>query len=164
MKRSAKLAIALSVILLFSAGIGLKFACAQTIGHIDVTRIFLEYKEAQKIQEEINKEKTKLEVEFEKEKKKSEDKLKKSLEEGKSLEEFEKLKAELENELNEEFAPKEKELETLIEQRTTELQKKILEATEKVAKKVGIDIVLDKQIFIIGGVDLTDMVLNELNK
>jgi len=48
--------------------------------------------------------------------------------------------------------------------RILKLQKEILDAVNKVAKKVGIDIVLDKQVIIIGGVDLTDMVLNELNK
>jgi Skp family chaperone for outer membrane proteins len=33
-----------------------------------------------------------------------------------------------------------------------------------VAKKVGIDLVLDKQVVITGGMDLTELVINELNK
>ena len=35
---------------------------------------------------------------------------------------------------------------------------------EKVAKKVGVDLVLDKQVVITGGMDLSDMTVNELNK
>ena len=44
------------------------------------------------------------------------------------------------------------------------LQLEILEAVKKVTKKVGLDMVLDKQVVITGGMDLTEMVINELNK
>lgn len=49
-------------------------------------------------------------------------------------------------------------------QLTGKLQQEILQSVQKVAKKVGIDMVLDKQVVITGGMDLTDMVLTELNK
>jgi len=156
MKRTAKLAIVLSVILLFSVGIGLKYASAQSIGYIDVTRVFKEYKETQSAQEELAKKEEKFKEEFEKRQKK----LAKAEEDGKSKEEMEKMTKDLEEELE----PLRTELLQLNEVLTTRLQKDILNSVEKVAKKVGIDIVLDKQVLIIGGVDLTDMVINELNK
>ena len=52
----------------------------------------------------------------------------------------------------------------LNEQLTGKLQLDILAAVKKVAKKVGIEMVLDKQVVITGGMDLSDMVVNELNK
>jgi len=52
----------------------------------------------------------------------------------------------------------------LNEKLTTKLQADILSATKEVAKKVGIDIVFDKQVIITGGVDLTEMVINKLNE
>ena len=75
-------------------------------------------------------------------------------------EELEKLRKDLEDKL----LPKRQSLIALNEKLTTELQSKILTATKEVAKKVGIDIVFDKQVIITGGVDLTEMVTNKLNE
>jgi len=156
MNRILKLTVVIAVLVFFTAGIGLKFACAQSLGYIDVTRVFKEYKETETAQDELSKKEKAFREEFEKRQKELEEAEKAD----KSKEELENLTKELEAELE----PKRKELLELNEQLTTKLQKEILDAVNKVAKKVGIDIVLDKQVIIIGGVDLTDMVLNELNK
>ncbi len=129
---------------------------ADSIGYIDVTRVFTEYKETEKAEEALKKEKEDYEKEF----KEAQEKLEKAEKEKKGIEEIEKLKEELETKLE----PKRKSLFRLNEELTTKLQMETLAAVKKVAKKVGIDIVLDKQAIISGGVDLTEMVINELNK
>jgi len=76
-----------------------------------------------------------------------------------------------ESDINDLIAKKSKELEHLrekVSQLNQELigkiQKEIVSATEEVAKKLGIDVVLDKQVFITGGLDLTEKVLYRLNQ
>ena len=76
-----------------------------------------------------------------------------------------------ESDINDLIAKKSKELEPLrekVSQLNQELigkiQKEIVSATEEVAKKLGIDVVLDKQVFITGGLDLTEKVLYRLNQ
>ena len=79
---------------------------------------------------------------------------------GKTKDELDKMTKELEKKLE----PQRSELLQLNEQLTTKLQGNIVKAVEKVAQKVGIDVVLDKQVIIIGGMDISDMVIKELNK
>ena len=126
------------------------------IGFIDVQKVFKEYKETTKAQGELSKQEESFKKEFEE----SQKKLEKAEKDGKKTEELEKMKKELEEKL----APKRESLLKLNEQLTTKLQMEILEAVKKVAKKVGIDIVLDKQVVITGGMDLSEMVITELNK
>jgi outer membrane protein len=127
-----------------------------SIGFIDVQKVFREYKATQKAQEELGKEEESFKKEFEE----SQEKLLKAEKDGKDATELEKMKKELEEKL----APKRETLLRLNEQLTVKLQLEILEAVKKVAKKVGIEMVLDKQVVITGGMDLTDLVVNELNK
>ncbi|MGB9613690.1 MAG: OmpH family outer membrane protein [Candidatus Margulisiibacteriota bacterium] len=135
----------------------LTFAANYTsIGYIDVQKVFKDYKETKKAQEELSKQEESFKKEFEE----SQKKLEKAEKEGKKTEELEKMKKELEEKL----APKRETLLKLNEQLTGKLQKEILEAVQKVAKKLGIDVVLDKQVVITGGIDLTEMVITELNK
>lgn len=131
-------------------------AKAEAIGYVDVQRVFKEFEATAKAQEELAKEEEEFKQEFEERRKKLEE----AEEEGKTEEELEELQKELEEELS----PKRERLLELNERLTTELQKEILGAVEKVAKKVGIDVVVDKQVIIVGGTDLTDFVINELNK
>ena len=70
----------------------------------------------------------------------------------------------MKEELETKLAPKRDSLLKLNEQLTVRLQMEILEAVKKVTKKVGLELVLDKQVVITGGMDLTEMVVNELNK
>jgi outer membrane protein len=126
------------------------------IGLIDVQKVFREYKETNKAQDELSKQEEAFKKEFEE----SQKKLQEAEKEGKKREELEKMRKEFEEKL----APKRETLLRLNEQLTAKLQLEILDAVKKVAKKVGIDIVLDKQVVITGGMDLTEMVINELNK
>jgi outer membrane protein len=126
------------------------------IGFIDVQKVFKEYKETTKAQGELSKQEESFKKEFED----SQSKLEKAQKENKSKEEIEKMKKDMETDL----APKRETLLRLNEQLTGKLQLDIIEAVKKVAKKVGVDIVLDKQVVITGGMDLSEMVITELNK
>jgi Skp family chaperone for outer membrane proteins len=127
-----------------------------SIGFIDVQKVFKGYKATAKAQDELSKK----EAEFKKAFEESQSKLEKAQKDGKSDEELEKMKEELEKELT----PKREELLKLNEKITTKLQMEIVSAVKVVAKKVGIDVVLDKQVVITGGMDLSDMVITELNR
>lgn len=127
-----------------------------SIGFIDVQKVFKEYKETSKAQGELSKQEESFKKEFEE----SQKKLEKAEKEGKKTEELEKLRKELEEKL----APKRESLLKLNEQLTSKLQMEILNAVKTVAKKVGIEVVLDKQVVITGGMDLTELVISELNK
>lgn len=129
---------------------------ASNIGSIDVQKVFKGYKDTIKAQEQIDAKQTEFKKEFEK----SQEKLQKAQKDGKEMEEIDKMRKELEEKLE----PKRKEILRLNEDLTTRLQQKILVAVETVSKKMGVDIVFDKQVIITGGVDLTDMVIRELNK
>lgn len=136
---------------------GLASAASYTsIGFIDVQKVFREYKETESAQKEVEKKETVFKKEFEE----SQKKLKKAEEDGIKEEALETMKKDLEKKLS----PKRDELLKLNEQLTVKLQLEILEAVKKVTKKVGLDMVLDKQVVITGGMDLTEMVINELNK
>ncbi|MBN2058541.1 MAG: OmpH family outer membrane protein [Candidatus Saganbacteria bacterium] len=126
------------------------------IGYIDVQKVFKDYKETAKAQDELSKKEEAFKKEFEE----SQTKLEKAEQEGKKPEELQKMKEDLEAKL----APKRDELLKLNERLTVKLQMEILEAVKKVAKKVGVETVLDKQVVITGGMDLSEMVVNELNK
>ncbi len=136
---------------------GQAFALGATgIGYIDVQKVFKEYKETSKAQEQVSKQ----EEEFKKELDSSQKKLSDAEKNNMKREELEKLRKDLEEKLT----PKRQLLIELNEKLTIKLQSDILNATKEVAKKVGIDIVMDKQVIITGGVDLTEMVVNKLNE
>ena len=147
--------IALSVVLVFVVSFaGLAFG--ENIGYIDVTKVFKEYKDTASAEDQLKKEKDSYEKDF----KDAQDQLEKATKDNKTTDEIDKLKKELEEKLE----PKRKSLLTLNEQLTSKIQLEIITSVKKIAKKVGIDIVLDKQAIITGGVDLTEMVVNDLNK
>ena len=45
-----------------------------------------------------------------------------------------------------------------------EIQNDIMKASEIIAKAMGIEIVLDKQAIVAGGIDISDKVIEQLNK
>jgi outer membrane protein len=140
---------------MFIAGVS-QAANFTSIGTIDVQKVFKGYKETSKAQADLAKQEESFKKEFEE----SQKKLEAAEKDGKKKEELEKMKKELEEKLS----PKREELLRTNEQLTMKLQAKILDAVKKVAQKVGIDTVLDKQVVITGGMDLTEMVITELNK
>jgi Skp family chaperone for outer membrane proteins len=139
----------------FTAGVA-HAANFASIGYIDVQKVFKEYKETAKAQGDLSKQEESFKKEFED----SQAQLAKAEKDGKKPEELDKMKKELENKL----APKRETLLKLNAELTGKLQQDILAAVQKVAKKVGIDVVLDKQVVITGGMDLTDMVITAVNK
>lgn len=144
-----------AIAIMFVAGIS--HAVSFTgIGFIDVQKVFKEYKETSKAQGDLAKQEESFKKDFEA----SQAKLADAEKSGKKKDELEKMKKDMEEEL----APKRDTLLRLNEQLTTKLQAKILDSVKKVAKKVGIEVVLDKQVVINGGMDLTEMVITELNK
>lgn len=151
MKRKVSLFIALIIVTVFST----ISTAASNIGVIDVQKVFRGYKETAKAQEQLSKEEAAFKKEFED----SQKQLEKARAEGKSDKELETLTKKLEEAL----APKRDKLVKLNESLTTSIQKDIIEATKAVAKNLGIDIVLDKQIVITGGTDISDMVISRLN-
>lgn len=137
--------------------LGSTFAQAATsIGYIEVQKVFKEYKETAKAQEQVAKQEEEFKKEFEDSQKKLAEAEKKNM----KRDELEKLRKDMEDKLQ----PKRQSLIALNEKLTSDLQSKILAATKEVAKKVGIDVVFDKQVIITGGVDLTEMVINKLNE
>lgn len=147
--------VVLAAFVLFVAGATSSFA-ASNIGFIDVQKVFKEYKATTNAQEQVSKQEESFKKEFEDSQKKLADAEKNNM----KKDELEKLRKDLEDKL----APKRQDLVALNEKLTSKLQKDILESTKDVAKKVGIDVVYDKQVIITGGVDLTDMVINKLNE
>ena len=143
------------IVLSFMASFAFAVA-SSSIGYIDVQKVFKDYKETSKAQKELSKQEESFKKDFDE----SQKKLKDAEDKGKSREELEKMKKELEEKLS----PKRNELLKLNEQMTMKLQKEIISAVSKVAQKVGIDVVVDKQVIIVGGMDLTDLVVTELNK
>jgi len=141
--------------IMFVSGNALALGAA-SIGYIDVQKVFKEYKETGKAQEQVAKQEEEFKKEFDDSQKKLSDAEKKSM----KREELDKLRKELEDKL----APKRQSLIELNEKLTANLQAEILSATKDVAKKVGIDVVFDKQVIITGGLDLTEMVINRLNE
>jgi outer membrane protein len=141
---------------LVMVGILSSLAAAANIGFIDVQKVFNGYKETSKAQEELSKKEKDFKTKFEESQKKIEDAKK----DGKKEAEVEKLTKELEEKL----APQRKELLSLNEALTGKLQGDIVSSVTAVAKDVGIDIVVDKQVIITGGVDITELVLSKLNK
>ena len=79
---------------------------------------------------------------------------------GKNEEELEKLAEKIEKELD----PKKTELEMLNKEKMEKIRKDIIAAVENVSREVGVDVVVDKQVIITGGIDLTDLAITKLNK
>jgi outer membrane protein len=120
---------------------------ASSIGYIEVQKVFKEFKETAKAQEQVAKQEEEFKKDFDDSQKKLSDAEKNNM----KKDELEKLRKDMEDKLQ----PKRQSLIALNEKLTSDLQAKILAATKDVAKKVGIDVVFDKQVVITGGVDLT---------
>jgi Skp family chaperone for outer membrane proteins len=66
--------------------------------------------------------------------------------------------------MKKELDPKEAEIKMLNEEKMTKIRKDIVSAVEGVTKELGIDVVVDKQVIIAGGIDISDQVITKLNK
>ena len=133
----------------FSAGLS-------SIGFIDVQKVFKGYSETEKAQTQISKEEEDFKKDFEASQKK--------IEEARTAKKSDKEIDEITKKLEKDLAPKREKLIKLNTQLTSVLQKNIVDSVKAVAKNLGIDVVLDKQVVINGGTDISDMVINKLNE
>jgi len=131
-------------------------ADAASIGYIDIQKVFSSYHKTKTFQEQ-NQQKEKLLQEDIAAKQKQ---LEKEKNKGTSEIELRKLVDKYEKEIE----PKRNEILNYQQKVMNEIKEEIVKATEEAAKKAGIDIVLDKQVFITGGVDISDKVIDVLNK
>ena len=131
-------------------------AFAATVGFIDVEQVFKSYSKTKVAQEEINnkmKDYKKIVSQYQQ-------KLEDAKIDGKTDKDIEKIKADMQKELD----PKETEIKMLNEEKMAKIRKEIVSAVDSVAKELGIDVVVDKQVVITGGNDLTEMTIEKLNK
>jgi Skp family chaperone for outer membrane proteins len=140
--------IALFLIVCFSFSV---FAAG--MGFIDVQKVFMNYKEAKKMQEDFAKKEEAYKNKVE-QKQIELDKVKNDQEKFKNLKK--KITDELEGERDD--------LIELNQKLTTQLKEKILVAVKDVARSYALDTVVDKQVILYGGVDVTDWVIENLNK
>jgi len=150
------LAIVLSVFAIFCIANAAKAATLSSIGTIDVQKVFKGYKATIKAQEQLSKQ----EADFKKDFEESQKKIETAKANNKSDKEIEKMTKDLEDNL----APKREKLMKLNEALTSGLQKEIIAAVQSVAKNMGLESVFDKQVVIVGGMDISDMVINKLNE
>lgn len=143
--------LAIAVAVMFSA-----HAFAATLGYIDVRKVFTEYTETKKAQEDLDKK----QKDFKKKLEEKQDEIDKARKDGKTEEDIKAMMKEMEKELD----PEKEALMKMNEEMTRKLQADIVKAVDSTGKELGIDVVLDKQVIITGGVDITDMVLAKLNK
>ena len=134
----------------------LQMAMAETIGYIDVQKVFSSYKETKLAQARLAKKEAAYKKEF--------DKYQKKIEAAKKAKKPKKEIDALIERYEKKLEPIKKELVQLNNVLTSKLQNNIVKAVKVVAKELGVDIVLDKQALIVGGMDLSGMVINKLNK
>lgn len=132
------------------------YAFSATVGYIDVEQVFKAYNKTKAAQEEINNKMK----DYKKLVSKYQQKMEDAKIDGKTEKDMEKIKEEMQKELD----PKETEIKMLNEEKMAKIRKDIVTAVDSVAKELGIDIVVDKQVVITGGNDLTEMAINKLNK
>ena len=131
-------------------------AFADNIGFVDLEKVFARYKDAVKLQQDLQKRRETYQKLFEEKNKKLEEVKKKSKKEDEIQKFIEKTE--------EELKPKQEELVKYEGEANRKMALKIFEVSEVVAKEFGIDVVLDKRAILSGGFDLHDSVITRLNK
>ncbi len=141
------------LVLVFMLGV---CSCADTIGYIDSQKILKDYNKAITAQADLaKKQKAFQDLVLSKQQE-----LEKAKVSSKNDEELIQLKEDFEGQL----APNRDELIEMNRKLSADIEKDILEATRKIAKQLRVDVVLDKQVVLVGGMDLTSLVLSSLNK
>lgn len=129
---------------------------ATTIAYIDYQKVFTNYEKTKKGQDELKKKEQLIQDEITKKQKLYEKEKEKNVSDGDLRKLAEKFQKEIEVKRNELMESSKK--------MTNDIQNDIVKATEVVVKNMGVEIVLDKQIIITGGTDISDKVLEQLNK
>tara|TARA_B100000586_G_scaffold37870_1_gene24299 strand:- start:1164 stop:1649 length:486 start_codon:yes stop_codon:yes gene_type:complete len=129
---------------------------ADTIGYVDMESIFANAKMVKHFQENMKEKQADYQEFFEKKQKK----LEKAKKKGKSDEEMKELITELENEI----LPKRQELSQLEAGFQQNLLLSIKRTSKEIASELGVDVVVDNRVVFYGGLDMTDLVLDQLNQ
>ncbi|NBV83972.1 OmpH family outer membrane protein, partial [bacterium] len=149
MNRLAKFCFTILVAMMTLTGMA-STAFADNIGFVDLEKVFSRYKEAVKLQQDIQKRREGYQKLFEEKNKKLDEIKKKS----KKEDDIQKFIQKTESELK----PKQEELIKYEAEANRKMAATIFEVSETVAKQFGIDVVLDKRAILAGGFDLTDSV------
>jgi Skp family chaperone for outer membrane proteins len=144
------------ILVLLSLVILCSFSFAATVGYIDVEQVFKSYTKTKTAQDEINNKMK----EYKKDVAKYQQKIEDAKIDGKTDKDIEKIKEDMQKELD----PQETEIKMLNEEKMVKIRKDIVTAVDGVAKELGIDVVVDKQVIITGGNDLTELTIEKLNK
>jgi Skp family chaperone for outer membrane proteins len=129
---------------------------AVSIGYIDVQEVYSSYDKTKKYEENFKQKERKLQDEISIRQKK----LEKEQNKGASEAELRKLVETFEKEIE----PKKNEIMEFQKKTLSEIQNDIVKATDDVAKSAGLEIVIDRQMIIAGGMDISDKVIRILNK
>ncbi|MFC1495984.1 OmpH family outer membrane protein [Candidatus Margulisiibacteriota bacterium] len=145
-------ALILGILLISSQAYG----AASSIGYVDLQKTLKAYKNTAKTQKELDKKQKAYQEDFTKFQKKLSD----AENSGKSKNELEKMRKDMETKLSK----NQSEIMAFNQQFNSALQSKILKAAGAISKRLGLDLVMDKQAVIVGGLDITDMLITEINK
>ena len=126
---------------------------ASGMGYIDVQKVFMSYDYAIEKQEDF----AKREKEFKSKVEEKQEELEKFKDNRKK---YRDKKAELQDELEAE----QEELLALNQKLSVEIKENILASVKKIAREYALDWVVDKQVMLHGGIDVTDWVTEDLNK
>jgi outer membrane protein len=142
--------------IILSLAVVASVSLAATVGYIDVKQVFEGYGKTKTVQDDLNNKMK----DYEKLRNKHAQKLTEAKIDGKTEKELEKLQEDMKKELG----PKEAEIQMLNDEQMAKIRKDIIAAVDAISKEVGIDVVVDKQVIISGGMDLTEQVITRLNK
>jgi len=126
---------------------------AAGMGYVDVQKVFVNYKEAQKMQED-----------FAGREKKFKEKVTKKQQELEAVKDDAKKLRDLKGKIQDELEAEQEQLIELNQKLTQQLKDKIIEAVKKVSREYALDYVVDRQVVLYGGIDITDWVVESLNK
>jgi outer membrane protein len=126
------------------------------VGYIDMERLFQNLKEGKKIQEDVQKRRADYE--------KLVDEKQKTIDQAKSEKKSDEDMQKIVDKIKIELKPKQEEILKYEAEVQQKLMGKIKEMTKVVSKRYGVDVVLDKRVVYFGGLDLTDFIVDKLNK
>jgi len=166
MRRVFVLALAVTMALVFSAGVAQ--AKIEKIGVVNIQKILNEFKEAESVNNNLQTEKDALQEKLDKaqdEIKSKKDKYEKKIA---KMSEADKKKASEElnkdlTTLQDTFQKYSNQLRAKQEEAYNDIQGKIMKTISEVAAAEAIDVVAEKAVVYVGGVDITEKVLEKLN-
>lgn len=150
MKKLMALALAAATVGLMSA----EAALAQSLGFVDTAQVFNSYGEAKRAQDQFRKKAE----EYQEELGERQKQIEAARKAGKSEAEIQKMMKDAETDL----MPKKKAVEELDRKLSTQIKVKIEKAIADSAKAKKVTAVVDKQVILYGGTDLTNDVLKRL--